>query len=368
MTDWERTLARWESAGLIDPDAAARIRAFEERDAGPIRLRWPAIVALVFGGLMLGAGVVLFVAAHWDSISPSTRFLLVLLMVAAFHIGGALARRTDALAITLHGVGTVALGAGIYLSGQIFNMNEHWPSAILLWAIGAGIAWWLLRDWVQFAMFAMLVPLWLGGEWTEMLPRMGGAAFRVLGCGLLLTAITYFTARTRERDSAKRRVLMWLGAFTVLPSAVSLALEFELWRNTSNPSSAPIALGYLVAFGAPMIVAYFLRGREVWMNAIAAAWVFLLGLIATSDNAFIYVWCAGGAAAMVAWGVREGRSERVNMGMAGFALTLLFFYFSEVMSKLDRSASLVGLGLLFLAGGWALEKARRRFVAQARTA
>ena len=52
--------------------------------------------------------------------------------------------------------------------------------------------------------------------------------------------------------------------------------------------------------------------------------------------------------------------------MAGFALTLLFFYFSAVMDKLGRSASLIGLGLLFLAGGWGFEKMRRRFVAQAR--
>jgi uncharacterized membrane protein len=74
-----------------------------------------------------------------------------------------------------------------------------------------------------------------------------------------------------------------------------------------------------------------------------------------------------GAAALVAWGVRDGRSERINIGMAGFALTLLFFYFSEIMDKLGRSASLIGLGLLFLAGGWALERLRRRFVSQAKT-
>jgi hypothetical protein len=30
---------------------------------------------------------------------------------------------------------------------------------------------------------------------------------------------------------------------------------------------------------------------------------------------------------------------------------------------LDRSLGLIGLGILFLAGGWALEKIRRRIVA-----
>jgi uncharacterized membrane protein len=101
---------------------------------------------------------------------------------------------------------------------------------------------------------------------------------------------------------------------------------------------------------------------------VAAIWVFALGMIAQTQNIGLYLWCALGAAAMVAWGVRDGRSERVNMGMVGFALTLLFFYFSEVMDKLGRSASLMGLGLLFLAGGWALERLRRRLVAQVKEA
>ena len=36
------------------------------------------------------------------------------------------------------------------------------------------------------------------------------------------------------------------------------------------------------------------------------------------------------------------------------------------MDKLGRSVSLIGMGLLFLAGGWLLEKARRRMLARMR--
>ena len=60
----------------------------------------------------------------------------------------------------------------------------------------------------------------------------------------------------------------------------------------------------------------------------------------------------------------EARKERINLGVAGFALTILFFYFSNVMDKLGRSASLIGLGLLFLLGGWLLERTRRQLVAR----
>ena len=82
----------------------------------------------------------------------------------------------------------------------------------------------------------------------------------------------------------------------------------------------------------------------------------------------LYPWWALGAIGLVAWGVRDGRGERVNLGAAIFAATIIAFYFSQVMDKLGRSASLVGLGLLFLAGGWALERVRRRLVLQARGA
>lgn len=81
---------------------------------------------------MLGAGVLLFVAAHWDELSPTQRFLLVLTMVSGFHIaGGLLIDRLKPLGIALHAVGTIALGGGIFLAGQIFNLQEHWPGGIM---------------------------------------------------------------------------------------------------------------------------------------------------------------------------------------------------------------------------------------------
>src|SRR5271155_464059 len=89
--DWERALDRWKTAELIDAATADRIRHFEEQSAGSSKLRWPVIVALAFGGLMLAAGLLLFVAAHWDTLSPAGRFTLVLLMVAVLHVAGAFA-------------------------------------------------------------------------------------------------------------------------------------------------------------------------------------------------------------------------------------------------------------------------------------
>jgi len=64
------------------------------------------------------------------------------------------------------------------------------------------------------------------------------------------------------------------------------------------------------------------------------------------------------------WGVREGSRALINYGVVAFALTVLRFYFSTILDKLNRSLSLILLGVLFLGGGWLLEKLRRRMVGQ----
>ena len=62
-----KKLERWVSAGVVDPATAARIRKFEESQGSSERLRWPVLLAVALGGVLLCAGVLLFVAAHWET-------------------------------------------------------------------------------------------------------------------------------------------------------------------------------------------------------------------------------------------------------------------------------------------------------------
>ena len=115
------------------------------------------MLAMAFGGLMLGAGILLFISANWDQLSPTARFSIVVAAIGLLH-GLAVWSRTksEILAMTLHAVGTIAVGGGIAVCGQIFNMSSHWSNAIGLWALGALGGWWLLREWPQFALAAVL--------------------------------------------------------------------------------------------------------------------------------------------------------------------------------------------------------------------
>ncbi len=355
---WESKIDEWVEQGLIDADAAQRIRAYESSAEDSGGLRWPALIALAFGGVLLAAGVLLFVSAHWDDISPASRFALVLAMVGFFHSGGAItADRFHGLSITLHTIGTLACGAGVMLAGQIFNLAEHWPSGFMMWAAGAAIGWAVLRHWTQAAMLAMLAPAWLAGEWEVASNHFRDGGDKVLAAGLLALAFAYFSARTQKSDSPLRQALCWIGGIFILPLAAILP---EISRRGSGASILP----WTLAVGAPLAVAWLLRKDAAVYNLAAGLWVLLLAFTTHRfDDLWTMVVWAIGAIGITAWGVLESRAERINLGMVAFLLTVMTYYFSNIFDKLGRSFSLIGLGIVFLAAGWGLEKLRRGLIA-----
>ncbi len=369
----EQHLRRWVEAGLLDSQSAERIRDFETLHESP-GMRWPVVFAIAFGSIMVAAGILLFVAAHWEDLSPAERFLLVVAMIAGFHLAaGALMPRLRALGLALHAVGTVALGGGIFLAGQIFNLQEHWPGGILLWAIGAALSWLVLRDWIQAMLAALLVPAWIASEWSVRAEHFSGSE-RILVQFVAMVAVTYLSARrdtnNDKTDSYFRRALVWAGGIALLPVfAVLAAGEREwYWNGHLPPMSFSLHVtGLLIAFVLPLLAAWLLRGKAIVWNMAFALWIFLVGFLDSRDvfeTMTLYLACALAATGLVFWGLQEQRRERINLGVAGFAITIIVFYFSSVMDKLGRSASLVGFGLLFLLGGWKLEQLRRKLVAR----
>jgi uncharacterized membrane protein len=381
-TQLEKPVQRWTEARVIDAEAGAGILAFESGQERRATLRWPVILAMVFGGILLAAGVTLFVAAHWIELSPAVRFLLLIVMVGVFHAGGALlVQQSPALSTTLHALGTATLGAAIFLTAQIFNLHENWATGVLLWALGAALGYILLRDWPQAALLAVLAPAWLISQWSITIKWHDGGD-RPLAAGLILTALCYLSARVADEESAVQRTLVWLGGIVLFPCvgiAVVLAMEEGVGYNYRSPlSTGTLLLGWAVALLTPLLLALCVRGSKAWVNFLWAAWAYALTLAAARTSPFanaqyrhafgatlaLYFLCAVGSVGLVTWGVHEKRKERVNLGIAAFAISVLFFYFDSFMGKIGRSASLLILGVLCLAGGYVLEVTRRRLMSR----
>ena len=374
----EPYLVRWERAGLLDDATAAAIRSYEAANAKPSGRQWQVWVALILGGILLGAGVLLFVAAHWDRVSPLSRMFLVLSMLAFFHGMGLLTReRFAGLATAMHAIGTVSAGAAIALVGQIFNMQEHWPAAVLLWALCAAAGWALLRDEFQQTLTLLLVPAWIVSEWTQRTEGYGGADVYIARICAVIGAV-YLVAFVHSRKRIVFGILFFAGA---LVAAISTGVLAQGWQSAAYDTQwgfVPLHFR-LVAFGillltvaagwimerqsaVPAIVVAGLAFALPWAQKVAAGGT-APSIWKTSEPSLLaYVLVAATAAFFAWWGVRVLSKSLVNFGMVAFAISVLWFYSSSVMDKLGRSLGLITLGVLFLGGGWALERTRRRLV------
>ena len=379
MENAEGYLSRWQSAGLLDEGTAARIREFEAAQEKPAGRQWQVLLALILGGILLGAGVPLFVAAHWDAVSPPVRILLVLSMLVFFH-GLALSTRQTfpSFATGMHALGTVSSGAAIALIGQIFNMQEHWPTAVLVWALCAGAGWYLLRDVFQQTLTLLLVPAWIVCEFCYWVEPYKGSTIYVARLLLVLAAV-YLGAFLHARQRALFGILFGVGA-VMAPVAVGMLAEgWEVpfgidhwgfvplsWRMATalllfvigavalfldRRASVPVATAIVLAYAVP-----WARSRTMEDGFHGATYVDV------EPNLVAHALVSLATVVLVLWGHRIASKVLVNYGIGAFAVSVMWFYFSNVMGKLDRALGLMLLGVLFLVGGWALERTRRRLL------
>lgn len=379
MDNAERYVTRWQSAGLLDAPTAAAVRAYERAQERPAGRQWQVLLALILGGILLGAGVLLFVAAHWAKVSPLGRMGLVLSMLLLFHGLGLLVReRFTGFATAMHALGTISAGAAIALLGQIFNMQEHWPSAVLLWALCAAAGWLLLRDQFQQTLTLLLVPAWIVSEWAERASAYGGSDIYIARIGAVIGTV-YLAAFLHSR---KRIVLGILFGFGALLLPVAIGVLATGWSSAGYRQQwGFVPLSHRLAAIGILLAAIGLAGikdRQSTIPALVAAalaWALPWAQTTVAEDlgarppwthsgpsALAYAMVAAAAVFLVAWGVRTSAKALVNYGMVAFAFTVMWFYFSSVLDKLGRSLGLILLGVLFLAGGWVLERTRRRLV------
>jgi uncharacterized membrane protein len=126
-------------------------------------------------------------------------------------------------------------------------------------------------------------------------------------------------------------------------------------------------VGWMVAIALPLVVGWFLRGRAaIWLLATLGWALVLMQVSPRTDGGELamYALLALGAAGVVLWGLRDQQRLAINVGVLAFALAVLGFYFSSLYDKLGRALGLIGIGVLFIGGGWLLERARRRLIAR----
>lgn len=303
----ERKLRAWQDAGLIDADAAARIRAWEAGHARPLAL-WAAIGV---GALAIGLGVISLVAANWEAVPAMVRLAIHLALLAA--LGGFIAARGEALECA-QPWGLEAILFVFAVLGMTFfgHLGQAYQTSSPLWQP--------LALWV--ALFGPLLLL-RGQSW--------------LTAALLFVTVVYAVwdhaaaAEPRLLDNRAGEGLM-SARLALVTAAPLLLAPLAAWLRERSPREAfwkrleQLAFAYAVGAASLIVIA---AGIERFDGG-------LMGLAAQTERGGL----ALAAGALIAWARRTPSGAATGLVMAGSGLACVLAWLV--------SGSALAAGLLFL--------------------
>ena len=172
-------------------------------------------VMLILGAVLVGVGILSFVASNWDAMSHALRIVIILVAMVASYAGGWIVMRRghSATGRALVLLGTIIFGAGIMLVGQMYHVHTHWINAFNLWLIGA-LAMMALFTSISHGVLACLIPI------------AGGVAY---GASLMVRALS------NEGFASWLEYNSWTTAsITALASAALWMSAWYLWRTITG--------------------------------------------------------------------------------------------------------------------------------------
>ncbi len=397
--EWLRQeLVRWQHEGLISNDQALRILGtYQGQEALIVRTQTQRRIVAVLaalGAILVGLGVILFFASNWEAIPQWNRFAIILISTAgAYALGYRLrfSRGYVGVGSAVLLLGALLYGAGIFLVGQIFNVEAEPHYGLLLWAIGILPLGYLLPLNGIITLGAVVVTAWvlvvsvLGPErygfYDALLPIR-----TTLAAGIALYGLGQLHIRHPATKAFGRPYLVIgaLVAFSVFYTYVLSVTSLGGLAVAGRSLPGPLAL---LQFGTLLLAVVILLGNFVldpdraWGSMEAAALVILLVVpwmtppgirnvaAAAGDGSQRLTWLLvsnllffGACLGAAVLGVHRRDRALVNIGLVFFAIGVATRYIDIIGKILNTSLFFIGGGLLLLGGGWLVERTRRRLL------
>lgn len=223
-------------------------------------------ILLYVGSILVGAGILSFIASNWAEIGKTMKFLFILLLYIGCNTAGyKLEQHFPKTSRSLYYLGVFVFGAGIFLIGQMFHFGGDFQEAFLWWSLGIMPLALVLRDKrillaaAVFALIYLVNPSFFEGGTVPFWVLLWIAAIYVLNekigysrltgfvsGGLILvfiaTILSYFLAGKSDDEYIYGIVYLVIGIFLVL--------------NSKKQKEEIIILGYLVHGGAALMLSF----------------------------------------------------------------------------------------------------------------
>ena len=400
ITQLPAEVAGWRQDGLITEDQAQVLLArYSLPEAGAAARSRAAAILATMGALALGLGVILFFASNWAAISKEVKLALMVIGVPAVYGAGYWLRyykqylRVGTAIILL---AAILYGAAIHLVAQAYHVPVNHPNLVLVWFLGVIPLAYVTRSHsvLVLALILMLSAVGFRGQsWLEdwdLIPFLGFPLYLVLGLGL------YGLGKAQRQFELTRVYALpfeLVGLLVAFAATYFLAFQ-EWWKEYSffgfdgTGALDGVSAEFWGLFGVAALVSVlgllaaglsrYRRGLS-WRGTLCEGLMMLALLVAASlviflplRNDIFYpvvfnLLFLVGAIGLLLLGYVQGRELLINLAVLFFAFQVFARYFEFGFDLLDRSIVFVGAGVILLAGGFAMERGRRRMVDRLRS-
>ncbi|WP_066069063.1 DUF2157 domain-containing protein [Neobacillus soli] len=232
---------------------------------------------LYVGSILIGAGILSFIASNWDEIGKTVKFLFILcLFIGCNFAGYKMEKNYPKTSKGLYYLGVLVFGAGIFLVEQMFHLGRSFQVAFLWWSLGILPLAWVLRDkWILlaaslFVFVSMMDERYLQGEsipfWTLLFiaaiyllndkihfSKATGFVIGLLSLAFIGTVISFILNRYEYNDEPYLYGLIYLG--------IGVALVFA----KGKIRDIYIVLGYIVHGVAALVLSFGENWPIDWM-------------------------------------------------------------------------------------------------------
>ena len=370
----DKKLKAWVAAGLIDTQAADRIRVWEEANSKPLGL-W-ALIGL--GGLAIGLGLISVVAANWDEIPGTVRLAVHFAMMIA--TGGwvwwqrqrlaASARWFDDAALFIFGMLGLTFFGHI---GQVYQTSAPLWQAFLAWLVlFSPIVLWQGRGWLVAAGWSAALYFTAGNFLEWFFDASNPANWIIFGTLFSLPAIVMAAASAVRGwvgnvefwpDFWRRIEQIGMAVLMFGISSASATVSFGTsGSGTSETMKFAVVMLLWLAAAAAIIRASRPNqsGRATAMILVVAGLLVMIGATFKIDSLFFAILF------MVLWGsiafaaLSAGWRMVFQVAVAAVALRLIALSF-EFGDLLSSGFGLILAGLFTLGVAWVAVKISKRF-------
>jgi uncharacterized membrane protein len=359
-------LAIWIQKGIVTQETAKQLSsAYELENLRHESTRLLSAVIFTIGGLLLGGGLISFVAANWEVIPTAIKLALLFSALLVLHTVGFWLwhlKNWRRLGHALIFCGCLVFGANIGLVAQIFHISSDWYGGFGAWALGSLVMAWAIRSWIIGVLALGTSFIWFLGFQSDheqaalayplivalaLLPLAWIIRSRVLYAGTVLGMILAACVLAGYQGSG-RQLLFTMAAGGVFMWTLGELHRASKWRMEFANITRALALGLMA------LISYVWSFHFLWdvsvFGPMRSLWAFLFLLLSIVFSVLIWrsarqtqllltagVLLVGGI--LCASALLSGPSANVSSGEFLFTVTTNF-------AALILAAIIIAVGLI----------------------